>query len=177
MTWTPWHFMLVAIAGWMNRQQQDVIAYLTEENRILREKLGHKRIILNDAQKRRLATAAMKVGRDLLRQCGTLFHNLPVPGRDDLCRSRTSTCWNNAPLHGTPGPLQGPNRAPRGVHFPCRLPSLISRSGVELPRRWMAVVGRRPSGKPRLTTPKGVIHDDAELHDASHDAADAGQRQ
>jgi hypothetical protein len=37
MTWTPWRFMLVAIAGWTNRQQQDVIAYLTEENRILRE--------------------------------------------------------------------------------------------------------------------------------------------
>ncbi len=65
--------MLVAIAGWMNRQQQDVIAYLREENRILREKLGHKRILLDDAQKRRLATAAIKLGRDLLRQFGTLF--------------------------------------------------------------------------------------------------------
>ena len=35
MTWTPWRFMLVAIAGWMNRQQQDVIADLREENRVL----------------------------------------------------------------------------------------------------------------------------------------------
>ena len=65
--------MLVAIAGWMNRQQQDVIAYLREENRILREKLGHRRILLNDTQKRRLATAAMKLGRRLLYQFGTLF--------------------------------------------------------------------------------------------------------
>lgn len=73
MTWTPWQFIVVALAGWMNRQQQDAIAYLTVENRILREKLGHKRIILNDAQKRRLAAAAMKLGRDLLRQFGTLF--------------------------------------------------------------------------------------------------------
>ena len=73
MTWKPLQFLAVAIAGWMNRQQQDVISYLKEENRILREKLGHKRIILDAAQKRRLATAAMKVGRDLLRQCGTLF--------------------------------------------------------------------------------------------------------
>ncbi len=64
---------MVALAGWMNRQQQDVISYLREENRILREKLGHKRIILNDSQKRRLANAAMKLGRDLLRQFGTLF--------------------------------------------------------------------------------------------------------
>ena len=57
----------------MNRQQQDVIEFLRTENRILREQLGHKRIILNVSQKRRLATAAMKLGKDLLRQFGTLF--------------------------------------------------------------------------------------------------------
>jgi len=68
-----WQFTVLAIAGWMNRQQQDVIAYLTEENRILREKLGPKRIILNNAQKRRLARAAVKVGRALLREVGTIF--------------------------------------------------------------------------------------------------------
>ena len=73
MTFTPWTFITVAIAGWMNRQQQDVISYLREENRILREKLGQKRILLNDSQKRRLAAAAAKLGRDLLRQWGTLF--------------------------------------------------------------------------------------------------------
>ena len=65
--------MMVALAGWMNQQQQDVIEFLREENRILREKLGDKRIILTNAQRRRLATAAMKVGRDLLKQFGTLF--------------------------------------------------------------------------------------------------------
>ena len=73
MICTPWQFIMVALAGWMNRQQQEVIEYLREENRVLLEKLGHKRIILNDAQKRRLATAAMKIGKDLLRQFGTLF--------------------------------------------------------------------------------------------------------
>lgn len=54
MTWTPWRFFLAAIAGWMNRQHQEAISYLREENRILREKLGHKRILLNDGHKRRL---------------------------------------------------------------------------------------------------------------------------
>ena len=54
MTFNPWTFFMVALAGWMNRQQQEVIEYLREENRILREKLGHKRLILNDSQKRRL---------------------------------------------------------------------------------------------------------------------------
>jgi hypothetical protein len=73
MTWKPWTFFAVAIAGWMNRQQQEAISYLRVENQILREKLGHKRILLNTAQKRRLAVAAMKLPRDLLRMCGTLF--------------------------------------------------------------------------------------------------------
>jgi hypothetical protein len=29
MTFKPWTFFLVAVAGWMNRQQQEVISYLT----------------------------------------------------------------------------------------------------------------------------------------------------
>ena len=49
MIWKPWAFLLVAVAGWMNRQQQEVIEYLNEENRILREKLGPKRILLSVA--------------------------------------------------------------------------------------------------------------------------------
>jgi len=32
--------VLIAVAGWMNQQQQDAIDYLREENRILREQLG-----------------------------------------------------------------------------------------------------------------------------------------
>ena len=68
-----WHFLLVALAGFINRQQQDMIAYLQEENRILREKLGGKRLVLNVAQKRRLATTAKKLGRDFLKGWATLF--------------------------------------------------------------------------------------------------------
>jgi len=32
MTFTPWQFIVVAVAGWMNRQQQEVIEFLREEN-------------------------------------------------------------------------------------------------------------------------------------------------
>jgi len=28
MTWKPWTFFAVALVGWMNRQQQNAIAYL-----------------------------------------------------------------------------------------------------------------------------------------------------
>jgi hypothetical protein len=33
-------FLVVSIAGWMNQHQQQVIEYLMEENRVLREQMG-----------------------------------------------------------------------------------------------------------------------------------------
>jgi hypothetical protein len=51
-------FLMSIFAGWVNRSQQDVIEYLEEENRVLREQLGGKRLLLTDAQRRRLAAKA-----------------------------------------------------------------------------------------------------------------------
>ena len=51
----PWQLLLLALAAWLNRQQQETIEYLITENQILKEKLGKKRILLNDDQRRRLA--------------------------------------------------------------------------------------------------------------------------
>ena len=51
----PWQLYLSIIAGWINRQQQEVIEYLRTENAVLKEKLGKNRILLNDDQRRRLA--------------------------------------------------------------------------------------------------------------------------
>ena len=39
-------FLLLTFSGWANRRQQDVICYLQEENRILREQLGGRRLCL-----------------------------------------------------------------------------------------------------------------------------------
>ena len=50
----------------MGQQQQEVMAYLREETRILREQLGQKRILLSIEQKRRLATKGKVIGRELL---------------------------------------------------------------------------------------------------------------
>jgi hypothetical protein len=44
----PWQILLLVLAGWINRQQQNTIEYLITENQILREKLGKKRILLNE---------------------------------------------------------------------------------------------------------------------------------
>jgi hypothetical protein len=47
--------LLVALAGWVNRHQVEVIAYLREENRVLQEQLDGRRLRLTDIQRRRLA--------------------------------------------------------------------------------------------------------------------------
>ena len=44
-----WQLFLLTLAGWLNREQQHVIEYLITENQVLKEKLGKKRILLNDA--------------------------------------------------------------------------------------------------------------------------------
>jgi hypothetical protein len=51
----PWQLVLLILAGWPNCQQQQVIEYLRTENQVLREKLGKRRILLDDDQRRRLA--------------------------------------------------------------------------------------------------------------------------
>ena len=48
----PFRFLLISLAGWLNQRQQDVIDYLQEENRILRQPLGDKRLRFNDDQRR-----------------------------------------------------------------------------------------------------------------------------
>ena len=72
MTTKPLSILLMMLAGWINRQQEQAIAYLKEENKILRDELlkatGKKRIILNDSQRRRLAILGKKLGRKLLSQ-------------------------------------------------------------------------------------------------------------
>ena len=69
----PWQLYVAIIAGWIHRQQQEAIEYLRTENRVLREKHGPKRILLNDDQRRRLAVKGKILGRQRLEEIGTLF--------------------------------------------------------------------------------------------------------
>ena len=68
----PFRLLLISLAGWLNQQQQDVIDYLQEENRVLREQLGGKRLLFNDDQRRRLAVRAKKLGRRILQELTTI---------------------------------------------------------------------------------------------------------
>ncbi len=65
-------FLLLVLAGWVNRQQQDVIDYQQEENRVLRAGLRGKRLRLSDDERRRLAVKAQALGREALAQIASV---------------------------------------------------------------------------------------------------------
>ena len=77
MSTKPWMMLVSMMAGWINRQQQEAIEYLKEENKILRDELlkatGKKRIFLNNKQRRRLAILAKRVGRKALFDISGVF--------------------------------------------------------------------------------------------------------
>ena len=54
------------MTGCLNRRQEDLIDYLREENRLLREQLGCQPLRLTDAQRRRLAVRGGRLGRRAL---------------------------------------------------------------------------------------------------------------
>ena len=68
----PFQMLLFTVSGWVNRHQQDVIAYLVEENRVLKEQLNGRRLRLTDEQRRRLAAKAKRLGRQALNRVATI---------------------------------------------------------------------------------------------------------
>jgi hypothetical protein len=68
----PLRFLLLTFAGWINRQQQQVLDYLVEENRVLKEQLSGRRLRLTDEQRRRLAAKGARIGRRLLAEVATI---------------------------------------------------------------------------------------------------------
>ncbi len=94
----PWQLYFLALAGLVNRRQQELIEYLRTENQVLKEKLGKKRILLNDAQRRRLAVKGKVLGRGRLQEVATLFtpdtilrwHRMLVAKKWDYSQRRKS---------------------------------------------------------------------------------------
>ena len=66
------HVLIAMVAGWIQRHQQQVIAYLLEENRVLKAQLGGRRLRLTDTERRRLAALAHPLGRQRLKEVATL---------------------------------------------------------------------------------------------------------
>src|SRR5215472_15975017 len=68
----PLQFLVVALAGWINQQQREVIEYLQTEDRVLLEQLGPRRLRITDDQRVRLAAKAKHLRRRVLQEIGTL---------------------------------------------------------------------------------------------------------
>jgi hypothetical protein len=62
----PIQLLLVSVAGWMNRRQQEVVEYLVEENRVLEEQLCGRRLRLNDRHSRHGHALAPQADRGLI---------------------------------------------------------------------------------------------------------------
>ena len=90
--------LLLIITGWLDRQEREALAYLIEENRLLRRQLGARRVRLTDDDRRRLARRAYRVGRRALRGIATIvtpdtllrWHRQLVARKWTSSRQRTS---------------------------------------------------------------------------------------
>jgi len=85
----PLQALLLAVSGWVNRHQQEVIEYLVEENRVLKEQMKGRKLRLNDDQRRRLAAKAKRLGRRALNQVATIVTPdtlMRCPRCQDSCR-------------------------------------------------------------------------------------------
>src|SRR5215469_11466743 len=78
----PFRFVLITVAGWMNQRQLQMIDYLREENRILREQLAGRRLRLNDDQRGRLIRKSIVI---------TLVRSSPESHVQNVCTVLRST--------------------------------------------------------------------------------------
>ena len=88
----------------MSRHQQDLISYLVEENRVLREQLGNRRLKFNDDQRRRSAAKAKKIERKMLGQVATIAapDTLLTWHRNLIGRSNAGTACRQSGRRPTP---------------------------------------------------------------------------
>ena len=57
-TLTPFHLLVMSLAGYLNREQPKILDYLKVENAVLRQQLA-KRLRLDDEQRLKLALKGM----------------------------------------------------------------------------------------------------------------------
>jgi hypothetical protein len=65
-------FLAAWLAVWFQRALQQQVDYLMAENRLLKEKLGDRKLDLTNADRRRLAVLGKELDRKLLAKVATL---------------------------------------------------------------------------------------------------------
>jgi hypothetical protein len=66
------HLLLMGLTGWLERREQEAVAYLVEDNRLLRRQINGRQLRFTDGDRRRLATRAHRVGRPTLQKIATI---------------------------------------------------------------------------------------------------------
>jgi hypothetical protein len=98
LAFAPFHFMVLLVAGWLNRHQMQAIVYLRAENRVLRDRMHERRHRFTDSERRTLALAGEPVGRAALRDLATLASPETVlRGYRDLVAKKYAPTRRNAP--------------------------------------------------------------------------------
>lgn len=59
----PLHLLVTFVVSWLQHEQHEIIAYLREENRVLKAQLRTQRARLTDDDRRRLAALGARLGR------------------------------------------------------------------------------------------------------------------
>jgi putative transposase len=75
MPWKPRTFLALLVANmgcWLERQAAAQIEYLKAENRLLRARLGRRRLVLTDPERRTLGALAKEIGSKVLRDLDPL---------------------------------------------------------------------------------------------------------
>ena len=70
---SPQIFLVSLLAGWLNQEQQKVLEYLQEENRVLKAQLG-QRLRLSDEQRRRACGQGERAWPETPRGSGNSGH-------------------------------------------------------------------------------------------------------
>jgi putative transposase len=68
----PLELLVTALCGWLRHEQNNIIAFLREENRVLKARLEGQRLRLDDSERRRLAELGHRLGRRVLGQVATI---------------------------------------------------------------------------------------------------------
>ena len=69
---SAFHILVLTVTSWLDRRKREVLAYLIEENRVLRQQLNGWRLGLSDDDRRKLAARAYRLGRQTLREIATI---------------------------------------------------------------------------------------------------------
>jgi len=68
----PWQLFFLILSGWVNRRQQEIIEFQNAQIQALMDKMGRKRILLSDDQRRLLAVKGKALGRKTIMELTTI---------------------------------------------------------------------------------------------------------